>query len=705
MVLLTHSTSPIEKNEPVESSVPPPDINQDGSNSVLPTPNSPSSNAVIDDENLTEEQESGYPTGDFSGTDSGDNFKPPSSSSSSSNSSSSSTGSSSDSSSENEAVDDQETTSSPKKRGRKRTRKPNSWKKNIAKKLRNSGYEYRSVKTGKTVQARKIGPSCSDKCRLACSSNFTQEKRIQIFNSYWALGSIERHRDFLNSCIRPLEIASRRIKTNRRYPRQGNSAFYVLNDGQSVRVCKTFIINTLGISPRTIRTVIDAKKLNDGIIPEDHRGKHGKHCKLDNEMIKAVKDHIESIPKVESHYLRANTSRLFIDGGLTIAELHRNYKEVQKQNNKPAVNYDAYQRIFNHDFNIGFFRPKKDLCDQCVAYENAPEQEKVKLYASYKVHQEEKSLSRIEKDRDMKECQDPQSTKIVCTYDLQAVLPCPLGNSSAFFYKSRLNCYNFTISNAKYRETTCYFWHEGLGNRGSIEIGSCVYSYLLEVANNYPGCDVIFYSDNCCGQQKNRFVFAMYHFAVTKLNINSIQHNFLIRGHTQNEGDTAHSVIEKAITRAKKSGPIYIPEQYISIIRGAKKTGKPFSVREMNYSDFVDLKALTDNINFNMSKNINGDAIKIGEIMSIKFIKNCANYQYRTTFKAENWEEAKAIIEPNRNNLRRGRGNVTSIDEVVLKPAYTSKITITERKKRDLLSLVETNIVPRYYEKFFRDLI
>lgn len=44
-----------------------------------------------------------------------------------------------------------------------------------------------------------------------------------------------------------------------------------------------------------------------------------------------------------------------------------------------------------------------------------------------------KKRSRAEKDRDMKECQDPEGTKIVCTYDLQAVLPCPIGNSSAFF--------------------------------------------------------------------------------------------------------------------------------------------------------------------------------------------------------------------------------------------------------------------------------
>lgn len=91
--------------------------------------------------------------------------------------------------------------------------------------------------------------------------------------------------------------------------------------------------------------------------------------------------------------------------------------------------------------------------------------------------------------------------------------------------------------------------------------------------------------------------------------------------------------------------------------------------------------------------------------MSIKLNKDCANYQYRTTYKTENWEEAKAVTEPNRNNLRRGRGNIPSINEIALKPAYTSKIAITERKKRDLLNLIETNIVPKYYEKFFKDLI
>ncbi|CAG5044460.1 unnamed protein product [Parnassius apollo] len=84
-----------------------------------------------------------------------------------------------------------------------------------------------------------------------------------------------------------------------------------------------------------------------------------------------------------------------------------------------------------------------------------------------------------------------------------------------------------------------------MGSKGSIEIGTCVYKFLERVAEEYPDSDVIFYSDNCCGQQKNRFVFSMYCYAFEKLAINSVCHKFLISGHSQNEGDNAHSLIEK----------------------------------------------------------------------------------------------------------------------------------------------------------------
>ncbi|CAH0720946.1 unnamed protein product, partial [Brenthis ino] len=167
--------------------------------------------------------------------------------------------------------------------------------------------------------------------------------------------------------------------------------------------------------------------------------------KRDPELVQSVKDHnVNSVPRIESHYLRANTSREFIDGG-PIAELHRNYKTQRSSLQKEAVTYDVYAKIFKTDFNISFFS-KKDQCDLCESYKNAVGEGKDKLLLEYELHQREKQLSRNEKSKDIETCNEANSNTLVFIYDLQAVMPKPIGESSAFYYKSKLNCLNFTIS-------------------------------------------------------------------------------------------------------------------------------------------------------------------------------------------------------------------------------------------------------------------
>lgn len=46
---------------------------------------------------------------------------------------------------------------------------------------------------------------------------------------------------------------------------------------------------------------------------------------------------------------------------------------------------------------------------------------------------------------------------------------------------------------------------------------------------------------------------------------------YLISQQSQNEGDSVHSTVEKAVKESLKSGPIYVPSQYTQIIRTAKK--------------------------------------------------------------------------------------------------------------------------------------
>lgn len=127
----------------------------------------------------------------------------------------------------------------------------------------------------------------------------------------------------------------------------------------------------------------------------------------------------------------------------------------------------------------------------------------------------EKDLSRIEKRNDKGRAKEDPNL-LVAVYDLQAILPVPRGDVCTFYYKSKLNCFNFTIveMNPSSDSAHCYVWNESEGNRGVNEIASCVFHYLEQVTSNGNNeMEIIFYRDNCSGQQKNKYMFGMYMYA------------------------------------------------------------------------------------------------------------------------------------------------------------------------------------------------
>ncbi|KAJ8713334.1 hypothetical protein PYW07_013704 [Mythimna separata] len=165
---------------------------------------------------------------------------------------------------------------------------------------------------------------------------------------------------------------------------------------------------------------------------KDERGHHANRFKVDENIKNGVKSFIEAIPKIEPHYIRANSRRHYIDGSKVITDLHRDYVAECKSKNVPFANYLMFYRIFTQDYNISFFIPKKDLCEVCEAYKNSTNEEKERLKESYETHQNEKVLSRIEKENDKK-----NKDIHVAVYDLQAVFQCPKGDISVFYYKSK----------------------------------------------------------------------------------------------------------------------------------------------------------------------------------------------------------------------------------------------------------------------------
>ena len=88
-----------------------------------------------------------------------------------------------------------------------------------------------------------------------------------------------------------------------------------------------------------------------------------KNRKFNNEVIEEVKNHINSFPIMESHYVRERCKRSFMSSELNLTKLYQLYKLSKLE---VTVGEKTYQNIFNASFNIGFHKPKKDQCNVCL---------------------------------------------------------------------------------------------------------------------------------------------------------------------------------------------------------------------------------------------------------------------------------------------------------------------------------------------------
>lgn len=253
---------------------------------------------------------------------------------------------------------------SPLKKGRKRKKQPEKWKANLIKKKRNSGKEYETHTLSKKVRpARKMKTPCVETCKFKCFQNFSEEERKQLFTLYWGLGDIEKQRQYICNCMAIVEPRYRYVRIGgTKGPRQPNNAFYFKKGDNQVRVCKRFFMNTLDINDRPIMTVLKKReKLANQILEPDQRGKHDKHKKLDPNLKAGVKQFIDKIPKIESHYTRRNTSKTYIEGSKTIKSIYDDYvKQCKEKMSRFAPTYlstDVLRRT-----SISLFSSQKKIC-------------------------------------------------------------------------------------------------------------------------------------------------------------------------------------------------------------------------------------------------------------------------------------------------------------------------------------------------------
>ena len=143
------------------------------------------------------------------------------------------------------------------------------------------------------------------------------------------------------------------------------------------------------------------------------------------------------------------------------------------------------------------------------------------------VQEHEDHLKRKETARDYKASIKQQATSVVAfCFDLQKALPCPRGETFSFF-NIKLSVYNLTFYNMSSQEMPCFTWPEYVSARGSNRIAPYLQHYI-QVHANQGKAAFCFISDNCAGQNHNRFVAAMFLYCMkTTQTVDKIERGFL----------------------------------------------------------------------------------------------------------------------------------------------------------------------------------
>lgn len=272
--------------------------------------------------------------------------------------------------------------------------------------------------------------------------------------------------------------------------------YFFERESLRLRVCQQFFLNKLNISQARIYYFFNVVQNKVNVPRSPRTGRHIKHC-ISEDRLQEIRAHIESFPTVDSHYCRISTNKKYLERNLNMAKMFSLYK-AKVQN---PVSLSKFENIFNYEYNISFFKPKKDLCDKCEGYTmvDTPTSDQI---LECELHIASETATKTERDKDRK-IQHSDKCKVLC-FDMQKVFPLQIANVSSFYYKRKLNCYSVTAKVDNYPTVYNAIWYEGVCGREGTHIGNSLIKMIKHVLKDHPTTEMLtIWPDSCVPQNKN----------------------------------------------------------------------------------------------------------------------------------------------------------------------------------------------------------
>lgn len=520
------------------------------------------------------------------------------------------------------------------------------------------------------------------KCKYSCKE--VVEMKLKLFEGYHSL-DLNQQGNYLMGLIDILPVQRRRHGSydDVLQSRRQATVSYLVPDGSGdfKKVCKNTFLNIFGISSKKVATIIK-KKQSGEVIFKDKRGgpKSFKYTLHDRQQ---VKDHINSFPRDIGHYTRMKSEREYLSQDLNMNRLFNAFLE-KYPNSK--VSYKFYRKVFLKDFpKLSFRKPRSDTCKTCdylKAQSKISDQivsRKAKQQLEMHHRKAENTLSCLKNDTAASTLPTSKICNIVM--DLEKVFSLPKLTHSTMYYSRQLSCYNFNIHITDTNDGIMCLWHEAQSGRGGNQMASCILHAINSGVFSTYKKNLVIWSDNCAGQIKNRMLIFLYVYLVSLGLLETIEHKFLLSGHSFSVADRDFALIEK---RAKKS-KMQVIDDVKNIITQARPT-KPFRLLDMTDRFFDFEKAA--------SETIITSKLGISKLSCIKICKENPGYVfYKKSFNdLVPWEQCRVL-----------KKNKTMEDIMKIElHKLPATVQLSQNKKKDLLAMIP--YLDENNKNFYREL-
>ncbi|XP_065663155.1 uncharacterized protein LOC136085726 [Hydra vulgaris] len=348
--------------------------------------------------------------------------------------------------------------------------------------------------------------------------------RILLCTQYYALADASAQKSYICSLVVENNTILRRRHRSEEAEKTHSIArsYFLQVKDMNIRVCLKFLCDTFKFSTKTVFNALKFK-MNGMYVGKDGRKAKPAPNGTPESIILGIKEHIDSFPKIESHYCQRDTKKRYLHSSLNISIMFRLYKkELFPKNSVQGASYDKYRQVFNN-------------CNPPLAF-YCPKRRKLEALQS--------------KEADKKKAKTDKGFRAI-TFDMQRILSIPHAGDAQIFCKRKLNVYNFTIFEGHNSDGHCFLWDETNGGKGSCEVSTCLLKYLSSLPDAVK--HVSSFSDTCSGWNRNKCAATAMLYAVNNFAVEKIDLKFMEPEHSYLEADFIHSTIE----RTKKHKKIY----------------------------------------------------------------------------------------------------------------------------------------------------